>query len=1342
MYWPAIIVGCNNSTLPSSVHYVAPYAFYGRTGFSDTTGLSNLWYIDVGAFYNCSGLTGTANLLYTHLEGVEEKAFYGCTGLTGLVISDEPGEEAFYNCPNIKSIHFTSNSCGENVSWTLSYNCVLTISGTGAMTDYSTYSIVPWYEHRNGIESIVVENGVTNIGDYAFYGCSKIERIAFPNSVARIGDVSLYGCGISEIDIPSSVTNIGEAAFYNCSELNDVFFSGSESQWNNIEIVDDNSPLNNAAKHYGTEDGQVEYITMNQTELSLVVGDTDVLTVDVFPDDATDKSIEWSSSDEDIATVSQSGTVTAIAPGTATITASTLDGGNRTAYCEVTVFKCGDENFKPHNWNEGEITTPATCTEYGSKKHICLKCGVIKNVSISPLGHTLSNGKCTQCTEVKSVSLNNTVLHLQTGDTSTLVATVSPSNATNKTVFWTSSDNTVATVQDGKVIAKEEGKATISVRTKDGGYQATCVVYVSETNESSGVVWDGTVAEGFASGSGGPSDPYIIETADQLAFLASSVNSGTSYSNMHISLANDLFLNTTANPTYGWTPIGNSSSTAFEGTFDGNGHTINGLSNKNSSVNFGLFGYIGTEGTVVNLGLTNVNINYAQSAGGIAYRNSGTIWKSYVTGTVSATYGGGIAYYNYGVITQCYNNAYVSGSYAGGIAGYNSSSVYVCYNTGTIAGGCGGGIVGYNNYWDARVANCYNTGKVSGGTAGGIVGENNDTVTSCYNIGKIAGTSSYHGGVVGRNNGTITGCCYLDGCIASGNSLGSVVSDTQLKSSYVLEVYFDFNFSSWELGTVCGYEYPTLRNLPMQSSTHSYDSWEELDANSHKGQCDCGSEVTEDHTWYDSEITVEATHTTTGSITYICTKCSARKTEVLPAITDHVFKDWTEVDESTHVGTCECGETETKEHSFDSWTNAGDNHQSECECGFVKSEDHSWNNGEITTEPTHMEIGVKTFSCTKCPATKTEDVPKTTTHSFGDWTSVNEETHKRTCECGEDEAENHGWNTGTTTKYPSAGTPGTKKYTCTKCKETKTEDVIELYAGSCGSYAKYSYDVYGVLTIKGTGSTYSYSSSPWSGLDVKKVVVENGITAIGSCLFSDLRTLTEVVLPERIQYIDRQAFMNCINLTTINLPDSITTIGLEAFYHTGLKSIKIPAGVTSLTQNIFADSALEEVLVHGNVTKIDYGAFGSAKKVYYDGSSTDWKEVNGYYIYSDEVIYLHQLVKEPSCTETGNRVEYWLGYDGTGYYTDSTRTTEMQSSPIIAALGHSEAVDPAVAATCTSTGLTEEKHCSRCTEVIVAQESTSKLPHEYGKWTKVDNNNHSRTCKCTDTQTEAHSYGD
>ena len=163
-------------------------------------------------------------------------------------------------------------------------------------------------------------------------------------------------------------------------------------------------------------------ITLNHSTLSLAVGGSVALTATLTPENATD-AVVWSSNNKEIAEVSNNGTVTAKALGTATITATV---GSYTATCEVTV------------------AVPVT-----------------------------------------GVSLDKATMSLTAGSTGTLTATITPENATNKNLTWTSDNEAVVAVSDGVVSAVAAGTANITVTTADGGKTATCVVTVTRRSSSS-----------------------------------------------------------------------------------------------------------------------------------------------------------------------------------------------------------------------------------------------------------------------------------------------------------------------------------------------------------------------------------------------------------------------------------------------------------------------------------------------------------------------------------------------------------------------------------------------------------------------------------------------------------------------------------------------------------------------------------------------------------------------------------------------------------------------------------------------------------------------------------------
>ena len=452
-------------------------------------------------------------------------------------------------------------------------------------------------------------------------------------------------------------------------------------------------------------------VTLSETALSLRPTEKATLAATVAPENTTD-TLVWTSSNDAVATV-KDGVITAKSEGTATITAAC---GSAKAECVVTV--------------------------------------------LSPIPAT-------------GVTLDKTALKLYEGDAAKLTAMVKPEDTTDKTIVWTSSDKTIATVKDGAVTAVKAGTATITAAC--GEAKATCAVTVKAP-----------VAPAQKDG------VYQIGTADELVWFAKQVNGGsTAISGV---LMAEIDLNG-----FDWTPIG-SSAKKFSGSFDGAGYAIKNLTidyqtaKSGERLYLGLFGY--AEGTkdnraaIKNLtvqGSVNAGSEFSVYSGNVAgvvacgsYVDvSGVI--SRVNVTVDAKVGsacgvGGLA----GVLinstaTNCGSEGNVSGvKNLGGLCyEFYAGTMTGCYNTGAVSGSgtCVGGIMGYAK--QAAIKDVYNTGAVSTtkNLVGGLVGEmENSSLTNGYSTGKI--TVSESGGssvdaAVGWAD-TLSNVYYLEGTSEKG----------------------------------------------------------------------------------------------------------------------------------------------------------------------------------------------------------------------------------------------------------------------------------------------------------------------------------------------------------------------------------------------------------------------------------------------------------------------------------------------------------------------------------------------------------------------------------------------
>lgn len=262
--------------------------------------------------------------------------------------------------------------------------------------------------------------------------------------------------------------------------------------------------------------------------------------------------------------------------------------------------------------------------------------------------------------------------------------------------------------------------------------------------------WDGTV-EAFTEGSGTKEDPWRIENAEQLAYLAQQVNNGTNYRGKHFLLVSDLDLSVKE-----WTPIGTYSN-SFWGGFDGGGRTITGMT------------ITGKENKYV--GLFGACYNFTAPS---SYIKSVTVKRANISGHsfVGAIAGAGAN------ISDCYSieNTIYASRCVGGVCGSLIGNISGCYNSSSVKGNStAGGIMGSASY-EGRDGNgvvqyCYNIGAVTvsqqDSSVGGITGAsaNRYNISNCLNCGKITGNGKNVGGIVGSTDSSymnFIGNCYYN----------------------------------------------------------------------------------------------------------------------------------------------------------------------------------------------------------------------------------------------------------------------------------------------------------------------------------------------------------------------------------------------------------------------------------------------------------------------------------------------------------------------------------------------------------------------------------------------------
>ena len=269
----------------------------------------------------------------------------------------------------------------------------------------------------------------------------------------------------------------------------------------------------------------VEGVSLDKQSITLTEGETDTLTATITPDNATNKNITWSTSNPDVASV-QNGVVTANSAGTATITVTTEDG-NKTAQCQVTVIQKPIEIIHVQGVSldktnitltEGETDTltATVMPDDATNKNITwstsnpdvvsVQNGVVtaNSAGTATITVTTEDGNKTatcqvtveeqpvQIIHVEEVSLNKEKDTLEIGNTTNLNASITPSDATNQKIIWTSSNPDVATVNDyGVIKALKEGTTIITATSEDGNISDSCeITVIKKTNTDDDIYQD------------------------------------------------------------------------------------------------------------------------------------------------------------------------------------------------------------------------------------------------------------------------------------------------------------------------------------------------------------------------------------------------------------------------------------------------------------------------------------------------------------------------------------------------------------------------------------------------------------------------------------------------------------------------------------------------------------------------------------------------------------------------------------------------------------------------------------------------------------------------------------
>ena len=518
--------------IPNSVTSIGDYAFAGCS-ITSITIPNSVTSIGYGAFDTCSSLTSIT--IPNSVTSIGDEAFDNCSSLTSVTIPESVtsiGSWTFHGCSSLTSVTLP--------------DCVTSIG------EYAFHGC-------SSLTSVTLPDCVTSIGEYAFKDCRRLEKVLCLGNTSKLGSGTFDECSSDlKIYAKNGLTGYETNGWENYSDkivrydetLADLTFT-RKSQTKNVELsndifkslasiksyeIEDKSiasidssgkvtPLKNGTTNVkaviqyfeGTKvnlteeivvDFKAESISLDKTNITLNNNKPVKLNEKVLPEYTNNKKVTWSSSNEKIARVDDNGNITAVGNGTCKITATTADGTNKTASCDVKVdIKAKSISFSLTSYtitNLGQTPsfTPKILPENTANKNVTWKSSNTNIATVNPstgVIKAVSNGTCkiiattTDGTNLsasmdvivdikaKSVALDKTSMQITSqNSTNKLVATVTPSQA-NQKVAWSSSNGKIATVDSkGRVKAVSNGKCKIIATTTDGTNRtASCDVTVN-----------------------------------------------------------------------------------------------------------------------------------------------------------------------------------------------------------------------------------------------------------------------------------------------------------------------------------------------------------------------------------------------------------------------------------------------------------------------------------------------------------------------------------------------------------------------------------------------------------------------------------------------------------------------------------------------------------------------------------------------------------------------------------------------------------------------------------------------------------------------------------------------
>lgn len=452
--------------IPDSVTGIGSRAFSGCTSLSKVKLSNNLAIIDEGTF---SGCTSLAEIVIpdsvTKIRGKSDSeyfggAFIGCTSLSKVKLSNnltEIGIYTFLGCTSLAEIDMPDSVT--EIDWSAFKDCT-------SLSKVKLSNNLTKIENRvfsgcTSLKEIAIPDGVTEIDYSAFSGCTSLQEITIPDSVTTVYDTAFSNCtSLESITIGSGVENLGNGWIDSCRRLANIIVSPENKTYSSVDGVLFNKdksellayPIGNKRSSYTIPDG----VTKIDQKAFYGCRYIETLTIPVSV-----AEIEASALGNcyDIRTINYL--------GTREQWKEVVIGADNYMFALVNV-RCADDSQCRHVWGEWEVVEEATYEKDGLERRVCSLCNIEETRAIPKL------------VRASAIELSESEKTVFVGDTFTITATVKPEDAFNRTVTWSSSDPSIATVdENGTVTAIAEGEAIITAESADG-VKAECKVTVEK----------------------------------------------------------------------------------------------------------------------------------------------------------------------------------------------------------------------------------------------------------------------------------------------------------------------------------------------------------------------------------------------------------------------------------------------------------------------------------------------------------------------------------------------------------------------------------------------------------------------------------------------------------------------------------------------------------------------------------------------------------------------------------------------------------------------------------------------------------------------------------------------